>query len=165
MQGSKVTASTLVLLMLTSVLLGLIPTPTHLEEAHIVQRTATVTDQTFTQSMSTITGGGSCGGGGPSDVYSFTAATAGTYHFTAFAEMEDSMEVDMLIFVRSFCGQFLADYELACNDDYSGLNSGVEVELTEGETVYLFVDSFNGGGTGAYNVTAASGALPAVEEE
>ena len=56
MQGSKVTASTLVLLMLTSVLLGLIPTPTHLDEAHIVQRTATVTDQTFTQSMTTITG-------------------------------------------------------------------------------------------------------------
>ena len=56
MQGSKVTASTLVLLMLTSVLLGLIPTPTHLEEAQIVQRTATVTDQTFTQSMTTITG-------------------------------------------------------------------------------------------------------------
>ena len=56
MQRSKVTASTLVLLMLTSVLLGLIPTPAHLEKAHTVQRTATVSDQTFTQSMTTISG-------------------------------------------------------------------------------------------------------------
>jgi hypothetical protein len=110
-------------------------------------------------SASTIAGESSCGGGGPSDVYSFTAETAGTYHFIATgAEM-----VDMLIYARSYCSAFLPNYELACNDDYVMLNSGVEVELTEGQTIYLFIDSFRGGNAGAYSLVASSGSLPPIE--
>ena len=112
-------------------------------------------------STSTIMGESSCGGGGPSDVYSFTAATAGTYHFTASS---DDQGVDMLIYARTYCSNFIPSFEPACNDDYDGLNSGVEVELAEGETMYLFIDSYLGGNAGAYSVTAASGALPVIEE-
>jgi hypothetical protein len=112
-------------------------------------------------SASTIMGESSCGGGGPSDVYSFTAATAGTYHFTAISA--DEM-VDMLIYARSYCGSFTPSFELACNDDYVDYNSGLEVELAEGDTMYLFIDSYLGGNGGTYEVTATSGSLPEVEE-
>ena len=111
-------------------------------------------------SASTITGESSCGGGGPSDVYSFTATTAGTYHFTAISEVEN---VDMLIYARTYCSSFNPTYEPACNDDYIDLNSGIEVELTESETIYVFVDSYLGENGGAYTITAVSGALPEVE--
>ena len=66
----------------------------------------------------------------------------------------------MLIYVRSYCSEFVANYELACNDDYIGLNSGAEVTVEEGQTVYLFVDSFLGERPGPYSVVASSGALP-----
>jgi hypothetical protein len=108
-----------------------------------------------------VSEGGSCGGGGPSDVHSFTAATAGTYHFIA----RGAEGVDMLIYARSYCGSYIPSFELACNDDYEGLNSGVEVELAEGETTYLFIDSWNAQSGGSYTVTAGNGALPEVQEE
>jgi hypothetical protein len=114
--------------------------------------TATMGDN----SASMITAdGGSCGGGGASDVYSFTAATAGTYSFTANG---DADTVDMLIYARSYCSSYIPSLELACNDDIDtenmNYNSSIDVELAEGETTYLFIDSYAAQSTGAYTVTA-----------
>jgi hypothetical protein len=106
--------------------------------------------------------GGTCGGAGPVDVYSFTAATAGTYHFTATGTAEG---IDMLIYARSYCSSFIPTFELACNDDNIDLHSGIELELAEGETAYIFVDSYNGTGAGAYDFVAAEGNLPVAPEE
>ena len=99
----------------------------------------------------------SCGGGGLSDVYSFTAASAGTYNFTAFSEAEG---VDMLIYARSYCSAFVPSLELACNDDIDfeamDYNSSFDLMLAEGETAYLFVDSYAGQSVGSYTLEAAS---------
>jgi hypothetical protein len=108
-------------------------------------------------STSEITGGGTCGGGGPADVYSFTAETAGAYTFSANT---DSGEVDMLMFVRSHCGYAGGSFELACNDDVDpdnmNYNSAVEVTLEAGQTVYVFVDSYNGGFAGTYELSVSA---------
>ena len=109
-------------------------------------------------SASAITAdGGSCGGGGLSDVYSFTAASAGTYNFTATGNGDT---VDMLIYARSYCSTYIPSLELACNDDIDtegmNYNSSIDVELAEGETTYLFVDSYAAQSVGPYTVTATA---------
>ena len=71
----------------------------------------------------------------------------------------------MLIYARSYCSSFIPNFEQSCNDDYIELDSGVEVELAEGETTYLFIDSYAAQSPGAYTVTATSGSLPEVAEE
>ena len=99
----------------------------------------------------------SCGGGGPADVYSFTAASAGSYSFTAFSEAEG---VDMLIYARSFCSTYVPSLELACNDDIDfeamDYNSSFDLTLAEGETAYLFVDSYAGQSVGSYTLEVTS---------
>jgi hypothetical protein len=103
---------------------------------------------------STISEGGTCGGAGPVDVFSFTAETDGSYYF-----MTEGAS-DMLIYARRYCTYTQAAFELACNDDYVGLNSGIQLELTAGETTYIFADSYNGEGAGAYTLMGGSGELP-----
>src|SRR5690606_32806117 len=78
--------------------------------------TATDTGWSYSgdSSDSPIVQGGSCGGGGPADVLSFTAPEAGTYGFLITAHTDDA-----LMYARDYCG--LADFELACNDDFQGL--------------------------------------------
>ena len=99
----------------------------------------------------------SCGGGGLSDVYSFTAASAGTYSFTASSDAEG---VDMLIYARSYCSAYVPSLELACNDDIDfeamDYNSSFNLTLAEGETAYLFVDSYAGQSVGSYTLEATS---------
>jgi hypothetical protein len=116
------------------------------------------TSVTGDNSTSEVTGGGTCGGGGPVDVYSFTAVEAGNYTFTLTAE--DPETVDPLLFVREYCRYNNAEFELACNDDIDGearnYNSSLSVTLEAGQTVYVFADSYNGSFPGAYELSVSN---------
>lgn len=97
-------------------------------------------------------GAATCGGGGPSDVLAFTAPAAGSYQMATSAL---GARVDTILSVRRFCD--LPSHELACNDDQllSATHSGVKVDLEEGDTVYILVDSFMGQTAGAYTLTVS----------
>lgn len=93
-------------------------------------------------------GATSCGAGGPSQVISFTPPATGLYQiFTS----DLAPGVDTVVSVRRYCQ--LPGYELACNDDGpSGAESNLNVSLTEGETVYIVVDSPDGASIGSYRL-------------
>ena len=93
--------------------------------------------------------GGSCGGGGPADVFAFTATNAGTYNIVT---SNLAPGVDTVVYVRTWCQ--LPAYERACSDDFLGNpTSRVGVSLQAGETVYIFVDSVDASAAGAYTLT------------
>jgi hypothetical protein len=108
-------------------------------------------------SGSELTGGGTCGGGGPSDYYSFTAEVAGDYSVTLTGL---NSEVDTLLVVREYCAYAGEAFELACNDDIdvsnSNYNSSVTLSLVEGQTVYVIADSYDGISTGPYELTVTA---------
>jgi len=88
---------------------------------------------------------GYCGGyGGPEVSYSFTAPATGSYVFHT-----DGSQYDTVLHVRD--GSCTGP-EIACNDDQIGLNSLVYLSLAQGQTVILFVDSFDTMG-GPYNLS------------
>jgi len=98
-----------------------------------------------------VEGGGSCGGGGPTDVFSFTAPDADTY---SFATSQLGTNVDTVLYLRNFCQ--LPAYELTCNDDFvAGRSSRVTAALEAGETIFVFVDSVDGTATGSYKLTVS----------
>ena len=109
---------------------------------------------------STIMGRSTCGGGGLSDVYHFITPQAGTYHFIVRGENTPEEDADTLLYIRSHCGESDPQFELACNDDYEGWDSGLEVTLAAQEEVYLFVDSFGGHSPTPYTLTARLGSFP-----
>jgi hypothetical protein len=100
-------------------------------------------------------GAASCGGGGPQDVITFTAPRAGNWQFTT--DGSDGANVDTLIFAREFC--VVGTSELSCNDDIDtdggNYNSILVIELEEGQSTTIFVDSYNGGFPGAYSLQAS----------
>jgi len=109
-------------------------------------------------SMSTLDlDGASCGGGGKVDVYSLTADAAGAYTVTVTGAGDT---VDPVVFARTHCGYDAPRFEAACNDDIDGMNdninSSIALTLTAGQTVYLFVDSYNGASTGAYTIAVTA---------
>jgi len=95
--------------------------------------------------------GGTCGGGGPVDIYEFAAAVGGVYSFEITEHGLDS-----LMYLRSQC--LVPDSELVCNDDIAqdNLLSRVEAELFAGQVVYLFVDSYNGESIAPYTLEVSS---------
>jgi hypothetical protein len=99
-------------------------------------------------------GGGSCGGGGPSLVYSFTTPAAGNYSATTSRLGEN---VDSLMFVRSSCALYGNDVEIGCSDDIDtqggNFASSVDFMAEAGQTFYIFVDSYNGQFPGAFTLT------------
>lgn len=105
-------------------------------------------------SAGALHGGGSCGGGGPSEAFTFTAPAAGTYRV---ATSQLAARANTVVYVRPFCQ--LPAYEIACNDDAGSAASMVDVELAGGETVYIFVDSFidpeGRQATGRYTLTVS----------
>ena len=107
----------------------------------------------------------SCGGGGPVDILSFTAAEAGTYAFYFVATSDEPTGVDPLLYARRYCALDHPDSELACSDDWNGLLSGIEVELEANEEIFLYVDSYNGGAPGEYQLVGTQGPLMSLEEE
>ena len=108
-------------------------------------------------STSTITpeSAGRCGGGGPVDVYLFTAPREGSYLITANSQ---ATGVDLLMYAKRDCNGSSASDELACNDDTNGIQtSAFTLTLSQGERVYLFVDSFNGDHPGSYTLEVTGG--------
>ncbi len=112
------------------------PHPLHCPETDLGNTTGSVSDDNHHPSSNHNLG--SCGGVGPDDSYAFTAPTSGLYAFRTY----DSM-VDPVLYVRDTC----QGSELACNDDHDGHESRVELNLTAGQEVIVFVDSaFSVGG-------------------
>ena len=95
-------------------------------------------------------GPGSCGGGGLTDVYLFTAGQTGSHIF----KTEVIGQTDTVLYARSQCRNTGNSNELACNDDQrsSDLGSRIRFDLEEGEEAYVIVDSYNGNTTGQYNL-------------
>ena len=91
----------------------------------------------------------SCGGGGKTRVFSFSAPEAGTYAFQTSALGQG---VDTVLSVRSFCQ--LAGYELGCSDDAgAGKASRVELTLGAGDEVFALVGAKDDATTGAFTLT------------
>jgi len=76
---------------------------------------------------------GSCAGGGPERVYSFTVAETMRAEFLMTG-------YDTVLYLRSSCED--AGSELACNDDSEQLSAGIVRTLSPG-TYYLFADSYD----------------------
>ncbi|MEZ4474529.1 MAG: hypothetical protein R3F60_27825 [bacterium] len=55
-----------------------------------------------------------------------------------------------MLYLRSTCDD--AGSELACNDDESGLQSGLQIELEADQAIFVFVDSFDAQATGPFGV-------------
>ncbi|MCA9540205.1 MAG: hypothetical protein KC620_15010, partial [Myxococcales bacterium] len=88
---------------------------------------------------------------GANDIYGFTAPSGGMWRFATVGAAGN----DTILFVRRLCGVQGEAGELACNDDgpnSQGFYSDVDVELAEGDTVYVFVDSYFEDGRGAYSL-------------
>ena len=88
--------------------------------------------------------GGSCGGEGREAVLRFTAPSTGRWSFLS-GPVEG--ELDTVLYARSDCAD--GDTELGCNDDIESqvrLESSLQLNLEEGQLIYLFADTF--GGTG-----------------
>ncbi|MBM4319570.1 MAG: hypothetical protein FJ125_06345, partial [Deltaproteobacteria bacterium] len=87
-------------------------------------------------------------------VFRFRAPTAGRWVFSTRGS-----SFDTALYARAECGDPGA--QLACNDDWSGLTSRIELELRQGELVWVFVDSYTGNGAWQLSVcNAGQGACP-----
>jgi len=90
---------------------------------------------------------GSCGGIGREAVIEFQAPETGYWLFSTSNEF--TSDTDTVIYIRTECEQ--ASSERGCDDD-SGeewTTSQLSIELTEGETIYVFVDAWDGEGGAA----------------
>lgn len=99
----------------------------------------------------------SCGGvGGPDRVIEFTSTAAGTYTFDTLGSSFDTK-----IAVYSDCAT-----ELACNDDFGGLQSSLSLDMNANQTVLVVVDGY-GGNVGAWvlNIAAPGGAFPCQDQD
>jgi hypothetical protein len=91
-------------------------------------------------------GRGQCGGGGPQQVVVISVAERA---LVTMSIVERSY--DTLIHLRGECDD--AESEIACNDDFGGLQSQISVNLDPG-TYFLYLDGFAGRfGTGTLRVT------------
>ncbi len=94
-------------------------------------------------------GNGSCGGGGPNMVHSFTPPSSGRYEI----KIQDVPPGgDTLLFVRNHCALAQREYEEGCNDDDAGLLSGLSLDLSADEPIFIFVDGYNGGFAAPYTL-------------
>ena len=93
---------------------------------------------------------GSCGGAGGEQVFQFTAPEANTFIF----DTNDS-QYDTLIYARRACGSDAE--EIQCDDDggLTQLASRVDLDLDEGDTIFLYIDGYSGNGSFVVNVAAA----------
>lgn len=119
---------------------------------------AEIAELPFTYSDS-ITGeadeyGSPCGGtGAPDHAYTLVAPADGYYVFDTFGSSVDTV----LYVLDGDCG----GSSIACNDDATGTQSEVSVQLVEGQTVTVVVDSFGlAGGNYVLNGTFFGGSCP-----
>lgn len=99
----------------------------------------------------------SCGGAdGPDRVIEFTSTGAGTYTFDTFGSGYDTK-----ISLFSDCSS-----ELACNDDFGGLQSQLQLDMGANQTVLVVVDGYSGG-SGAFvlNIAAPGAAFPCQDQD
>ena len=85
---------------------------------------------------------------GREQVFSFTAPVADQWRFSTLGSL-----LDTVLYVRRSCDPQQAT-ELACNDDTVGNTSQVDVNLTQGQTVYVVVDSF-GAASNTFTLTVS----------
>jgi hypothetical protein len=90
-----------------------------------------------------------CGGNGPETSWELTAPANGTYVFDTFG----SPQVDTVLYARNgSCG----GAEIQCSDNVGpGLESQLILDLVQGQTVVVFVDSWFTGGPYTLNVAQA----------
>lgn len=82
----------------------------------------------------------SCGAGGVDFVLRFTAPAAATFQFDTVGSSYDTV-----LSLHAMCG----GVEVACNDDFSGLQSQVTYPMGAGQEVLIAVSGFSGG-TGSW---------------
>jgi len=100
------------------------------------------------------------GSGGSADVfYVFTAGVAETYRFDTCGS-----GIDTVIAVFGGCPAEEFSNFIACNDDFCGLASSVDVAMAASQTVYVRVASYTGGPTGAFQVVVNIAPPPATNE-
>lgn len=87
--------------------------------------------------------GASCNTDGPDIAFVWTAPSAALWTFSLVGSSYDTL----LTLQSPDCG----GTELACNDDFSGLQSELSTNLAMGETVLVVVDGYNGA-TGNYTL-------------
>ena len=121
---------------------------------------------------------GSCGGGGATQIYSYTATVSGTFLVNMNAA---SPESDPVVYVRRLCNYNLGTWgrDLSCSDNIgeNDTNASAFMTLEAGETVYVFADAFYGPvdtdgdgqddmlavrGQGPYTLNIAPAAAPAL---
>jgi len=99
----------------------------------------------------------SCGGAdGPDRVIEFTSTGAGTYTFDTFGAGFDTK-----IALFSDCAS-----ELACNDDFGGLQSQLQLDMGASQTVLVVVDGYSGGsGPWVLSIAAPGAAFPCQDQD
>ncbi|MBI3846879.1 MAG: hypothetical protein HY292_19820 [Planctomycetes bacterium] len=92
-----------------------------------------------------------CGGGGTpfnSLWFQFTPASSGTYQIDCCGSTYDTL---LGVWTGPACGPYV---NVACNDDFCGLQSSLSTALTSGTTYRIEVDGFSGAtGTGTLNIS------------
>jgi hypothetical protein len=84
-----------------------------------------------------------CGGEGTEYIVLFTAPVAGNWVFST--SNEESLETDTVLYARDVCNDRTT--ERACDDDSGdGYTSTLSLSLERNESVYVFVDSWDGSG-------------------
>jgi hypothetical protein len=87
---------------------------------------------------------GTCGGGAAQDeTWLWTPTAAGTYTIDTVGSVYDTV-----LYVLDGC----AGAQLACNDDFVGLQSRLTVSLSAGQTVLIVVDGYSSTSVGSYTL-------------
>jgi hypothetical protein len=89
---------------------------------------------------------GGCGGSGPEAVLSYIAPGSGTFQIST-----EGSDYDTILYVRD--GGDCMGAELACDDDGVAPASLLEVSLSAGQEITIFVDSYSGGGNYVLSIT------------
>ncbi len=100
---------------------------------------------------------GSCGGGGAEEVYTFSIAGDSPICLSA-----QGVGVDPVLYVRTDCEE--PESEVACNDDYIGLDAALSLNAEADVTYYLYVDSYNGSGEYTLDMSVGECPLPTYPE-
>ncbi|MBI5499601.1 MAG: hypothetical protein HY907_05130 [Deltaproteobacteria bacterium] len=93
----------------------------------------------------TATCGGSAASADIAYVYSPTRSGSATFSTVGGAGW------DTVLHARTDCTS--SGSEIACNDDYSGLQSNITFAVTAGSTYYVIMDGFSSGNCGAFTIT------------
>lgn len=99
----------------------------------------------------------SCGGAGGADrVIEFTSTDAGSYTFDTFGSAFDTK-----LALYSDCAT-----ELACNDDFGGVQSQLTLNMGANQTILVVVDGYSANvGAWVLNIAAPGGSFPCQDQD